>query len=312
MTRLSWQETGSGKAAVVTDEGRRLADYSWSDAKNHPYFSAVRPLQHNGILTNTAPWDHRWHHGLWWSWKFLNGVLYWEDHEGYGGGSGVMGHSVVTGHTVRTDYGIVEISEELEWRPVSSGDPVLRERRSILLHTQLAGVDAWALDWDSVWTAEVPVEFTATPYPEYWWGGYGGLNYRAARSMAAGETIIASEDRTGREAVHSLPGAWGALLGNVDGAGTDEPNAPAFGGVALLAHPGNAPVPIYVFSAADDFGFLATAPLMHRAMQLPAGENLRMRHRAVILGTAVDHSALDRLSRQYGGEEHRHQPKTQH
>ncbi|WP_210480473.1 DUF6807 family protein [Naasia sp. SYSU D00948] len=303
MTRLSWQETGPETAAVVTEEGRRLADYSWSAAKNHPYFSAVRPLQHDGILTNTAPWDHRWHHGLWWSWKFLNGVLYWEDHPGYGNGSGAMGRSYVTGHTVAAEDGAVDIREELEWRPDGSSEPVLRERRSVRLHADLDGVEAWALDWDSTWTAATPVELSVTSYPEHWWGGYAGLNYRAARSMAAGETILASGDRTGREAVHSHPGTWGALLGNVDGAGTDEPNEPAFGGVALLAHPANAPLPLYVFSAADEFGFLATAPLMHSTKRLAEGETLRLRHRAVVLGSAVDHAALDRLSRHYGGEE---------
>ena len=308
MTSLRWTETAPGSGAVSTADGKPLARYSWSAEKNHPYFSAVRPLQHAGVLTNTAPWDHRWHHGLWWSWKHINGVLYWEDHEDYGGGGDGLGRSLVVEHSVDETDGGLTIRETLTWSPVATGRPVLEERRSVRLHTDLDGIEAWALDWDSEWTALERADLTVTPYPEHWWGGYAGLNYRAARSMAAGETILASGDRTGREAIHSHEGEWGALLGKVDGAGTDEPNAPAFGGVALLIHPGNplTPTPLYVFSAEDEFGFLASAPLMHQTLQLAEGETLHLRHRAVVLGESVDHAALDRLSRQYGGGENKH------
>jgi len=305
VTSLRWAETGPGTGLVSTGEGAPLARYSWSADKNHPYFSDVRPLQHQGVVTNTAPWDHRWHHGLWWSWKFINGVLYCEDHEEYGGGEDGLGRSAVVEHSVDDADGELTIREDLTWSPVATGRPVLEERRSVRIHTSLDCVDGWALDWDSEWTATEPVTLSVTSYPEHWWGGYAGLNYRASRSMAAAETILASGGRTGREAVHSHPAEWGALLGNVDGTGIDEPNAPAFGGVALLVHPDNpmTPTPLYVFSAADEFGFLASAPLMHAPRELRAGETLRLRHRAVVLGAAVDHSALDRLSREYSGEE---------
>lgn len=303
MTTLQWQEGDDGRAVLTTADGRHLADYSWSAEKNHPFFSHVRPLQHDGILTNTAPWDHRWHHGLWWSWKFLNGILFWEDHPDYGNGGGALGRSWVTAHDVTVDDAGVHIEETLDWRPDGSDEALLTEERRITVHTAIEGVDAWALDWDSTWTAQVPVELSVTPYPEHWWGGYAGLNYRAARSMAEEERILASEGRNGREAVHAEDGVWAALLGNVDGAGTDEPNRPAYGGAALLVHPGNGPTPLYVFSAADEFGFLATAPLMHEGRQLAEGERLRLRHRVVVLGHDIDHDTLDKLSRDYTGEE---------
>ncbi|WP_160150839.1 DUF6807 family protein [Microbacterium timonense] len=304
MTSLRWQERGDATAVIVTDDGRHLADYSWSTAQNHPFFSHVRPLQHDGVLTNTAPWDHRWHHGLWWSWKFIDGVLFWEDHPDYGNGTGALGRSWVTGHEVTVGDAGIRIDETLAWRPDGSDQALLTEVRRITAHTALDGVDAWALDWDSTWTANAAVELSVTPYPEHWWGGYAGLNYRAARSMSEEERILASGGRLGRETVHSHEGQWAALLGNVDGAGTDEPNRPAYGGAAILVHPENGPTPLYVFSAADEFGFLATAPLMHGSRQLARGETLRLRHRVVVLGHDVDHETLDRLSRAYGGKEH--------
>lgn len=181
MTALVWRERDDATAVLTTADGRLLADYSWSSEKNHPFFSHVRPLQHDGVLTNTAPWDHRWHHGLWWSWKFLNGILFWEDHPDYGNGNGALGRSWVTGHDVTVDDSGVRIDETLDWRPDRSDEALLTEVRSIRIHTALDGIDAWALDWDSTWTAQAPVELTVTPTPST-----GGAGMRVSITVRRG------------------------------------------------------------------------------------------------------------------------------
>lgn len=301
MTTLDWQPDGPDVLAIRTDEGRQVARYSYSAAKNHPYFWDVRPVNHGGVLTTHAPWDHRWHHGLWWSWKFVNDVLYWEDSEAYGGARAGLGRSHVVGHAVEETGPGPAIVEDLEWRVDATGQVVLREERRLTLRANLAADDAWAIDWDLRWTAVEDAHFSTTPYPENWWGGYAGLNYRAARSMRTGETILASGGLSGREAVHARPGAWSAYAGNVDGSGTDDPDHPAFGGVAILVHPQNwgTPTPVYTFSATDDFGFLAAAPLMHQDLTLAEGEQVHLRFRTVVLGSALDAAQLDVLHDQY-------------
>jgi hypothetical protein len=299
VSELTWQEDGGGAGAVVAPSGRVLARYDHSNSKNHPYFSEVRPVNHDGVLTATAPWDHRWHHGLWWSWKFLNDVLYWEDHEGYGGNRIGLGRSNVTSHEVESDGEHIVVRNDLSWSANATGDVVLTEDRRMTLGVVSDSV--WFLDWDLRWTAQHEVVLDTTPYPEHWWGGYGGLNYRAARSMAADETIQADGSRTGRTAVHAEPMRWAALSGKVDGSGTDEPNEPAFGGMAIVPHPENPwlPTPAYVFSAEEEFGFLAAAPLMHSQRTLRHGEELRLRYRTVIFGTRLDSEQLDELSARY-------------
>lgn len=295
MSRLSWRRCGQ-YAGHITDGDRELARYSWDPGANHPHFADVRPLQHSGVLTNHAPWDHPWHHGLWWSWKYLNGVLYWENDPEYGGEHNGLGHSTVTRHQVEAADGSVRISQSLRWSPLASGTPVLTEERRLSIGITKTG---WYIDWDLSFTATLPVQATVTPYPQVAWGGYAGLNYRPARSLAAGETIIAAGGACGRDAVHGQPLPWCAYLGRADDAGTGNPNHPAIGGMALLSHPHNPrhPMPAYAFSAGTGaFGFLALAPLMHEPLHLAPGDQSRMRFRSLILGTA---NSADDLEAEY-------------
>ena len=90
-----------------------------------------------------------------------------------------------------------------------------------------------------------------------------------------------------------------AYGGRVDGAGTDEPDQPATGGLAILTHPEDPPVPAYVFSAADEFGFLAAAPLMHGPREIAKGATLTLRYRTVVLGSLPVADEIERLHAQY-------------
>ena len=298
MSGVTWRELAPGVGAVQGPDGSPLARYSWLRA-NHPYFDEIRPLQHRGVLSTHAPHDHRWHHGLWWSWKYLNDVLFWEDHPGYGGNRSGLGRSVVTGHAVEETDGSVVVRDELAWRVDATGEDLLHEQRVVRIAAD-AEARAWTMDWDQTWSADVPVRLDATPWPSTSWGGYAGLNYRPARSMATDELVL-GDGRQGVAQLHGEPSAWAAYGGVVDGAENDEPAEPARGTVALLQHPDNPgyPSPIYCFSATTDFGFLATAPLMRTRLELASPEQLRLRTRVVVLGEAADAQQLAEAHRTY-------------
>lgn len=292
MSGLRWRELTDGVGEVQASDGSPLARYSWLRA-NHPYFDQIRPLSHRGVLTTHAPHDHRWHHGLWWSWKFVNDVLFWEDHPQYGGNRAGLGRSIVTDHAVEESDGTVLLTDQLAWRVNATEEDLLREHRSVRIAADADG-HYWTMDWDQTWSADIPVYLDVTPWPANTWGGYAGLNYRPARSMATDETIV-GDGRRGVAALHGEPSAWAAYSGIVDGAESDEPNKPAHGSIALLQHPDNPryPSPIYCFSAATDFGFLATAPLMREPLQLDRAASLRLRTRVIVLGAAAD---VDKLA----------------
>lgn len=299
MTGLSWRQQSDGSGAITGLDGVALAHYEWRRA-NHPYFDRLRSLTHAGFLTNHAPHDHRWHHGLWWSWKFINDVLFWEDHAGYGGNRVGLGRSVVTEHSVDDSDGSVRIQQRLQWRVDATGEVLLQEERSMVAMLDPDSDARWILDWDQNWTAVTDVRLEVTPWPETIWGGYAGLNYRPARSLAVEESII-GDGFDGAEALHGARSAWAAYTGLVDGAETDEPDVPARGGIAMLQHPANPryPHPVYTFSAGDEFGFLATAPLMHEPLELPASTELRLRHRVLVLDAPPDPDAVRRADASY-------------
>jgi hypothetical protein len=304
---LAWEIAGAGKAVVRAGDGRALADYSYAPEKNHPFFSNVRSATSGAVVTNHAPHDHRWHHGLWWSWKFINDVLYWEDHPDYGGNRIGLGHSQVDEHAVASlKDGRLRVSETLSWRENNTATTVLTEHRTMILSPSAPGMDtAWSIDWDMEWTAEIDAVFDTTPYPEISWGGYAGLNYRPARSLASRESLIANGGREDEAAIHGASASWMAYSGDLDGAENDEPANPAVGGLALFEHPENEGFPhwAYAQTAANGFGFLASAPLMSSGLSLSPGQRLRLRYRTIILGAAADACELDAAYHRYHDEE---------
>ena len=56
--------------------------YEWS-ARRRPF---IHPLHTPSglVLTRDAPDDHPWHHGLWFTIKFVNGENFWEEYDEYG------------------------------------------------------------------------------------------------------------------------------------------------------------------------------------------------------------------------------------
>lgn len=302
MSPISWSETHEGFRILDDEAGDTLGRYSLSRTKNHPFFYELRSLQGQGVVTNHAPWDHRWHHGLWWSWKFVNDVLFWEDHPDYGGNRVGLGRANVEEHNVSARAHGFEVVETLFWVPDGRRSPLLTEKRCMVIGLGgVPGRQSWFIDWDMVWTAEEDVKLQTTPFPENSWGGYAGLNYRAARSMAAEERVLASGGIVGAPAVHGQRVGWAAYTGCLDGAEVDEPKHPAKGGIAIIEHPQNPghPNTMYAWSALDGFGFLAAAPLMRSDLSLAAGANFRLCYRTIILGAEESEVDLSAAQSQY-------------
>jgi hypothetical protein len=300
MTHLRFVEEGAS-CTIVAANGKRLATYCWGRERNAPYFHPLFSYGSKEPLTTLAPFDHRWHKGLWWSWKLINGVVFWEDEMGYGGYGGDLGSTQVVSHAVTANAGSIRIEQELESRVTRTAELLLREARSLAIAPSAGALrGGWMIDWDLTFTAQVDCALDVTPYPSVGHGGYMGLSYRPARSMAWGEEIVDADGRTGAPACHGMSARWGAYTGNMDGDGTDSRGAPARAGVVLLDHPENPryPTPFYSWSGSDDrtsFGFLAASVLMHGPMTLPAGESLHLRYRSACYDGDADVQAISSL-----------------
>lgn len=70
----AWQETDTTLALVNNHEV--VWQFNYNDRFQRPYF---HPLSvNNSMVTSLSPPDHPWHLGLWFCWKYINHVNYWE------------------------------------------------------------------------------------------------------------------------------------------------------------------------------------------------------------------------------------------
>ena len=60
-----------------------MSDAPWTYNRDHRKRPNVHPLKTpSGItLTRDAPEDHPWHHGLWFTIKFVNEENFWEEYD---------------------------------------------------------------------------------------------------------------------------------------------------------------------------------------------------------------------------------------
>jgi hypothetical protein len=69
-----WSETDTTLALVNNEDV--VWQFNYNDRFTRPYF---HPLTvNNTMVTALSPPDHPWHLGLWFSWKYINHVNYWE------------------------------------------------------------------------------------------------------------------------------------------------------------------------------------------------------------------------------------------
>ncbi len=166
--------------------------YAWGDRRRPRIHPLRTPAGH--VLSRDEPEDHPWHHGLWFTIKFVDGDNFWEELPPYG----VLRHRerpVMDGD----DAGTVSIVGTLDWtRPD-------RETVAIVEHRTVAYVplreDAYAVDLDTTLVAQADLRLDRTPFTT--WGGYGGLTLRGAGdlvdttlTLADGELRLTDADGT--------------------------------------------------------------------------------------------------------------------
>ena len=67
-----------GSATTCFDAGKLLWQLNHPKTGVHPWFHPLATP--SGVeITRNRPWDHPWHRGLWFSWKYVNGVNFWNE-----------------------------------------------------------------------------------------------------------------------------------------------------------------------------------------------------------------------------------------
>jgi hypothetical protein len=226
-----------GKWIAIEQDGIERLRYHYQ-MEGDPAPSAPRPFCHpirtpdGTVITALGPADHFWHRGLWFAWKFVNGVNYWEENQEPFGRQITLAPPVVEESAPdRT----VRWTSELAWQDTRDGSEQTRLDERRVLACRLAEDGTMMLDWRSAQTAREDVTLDRTPFTT--WGGYGGLFVRMAHTLERQRILFAGGAATNRPTGETY--RWGAIEGTPQGA----PRAGSAGVSALAgesARPGGA------------------------------------------------------------------------
>lgn len=180
------ERTATG--AKMTRNGRTLWNLEIDNPEGRPFFHPLA-LPSGRMLTDLRPKDHVWHLGYWFSWKYINGVNYWEPADAERRGTEPEGQTRVVKKSVGVDGLACNVRLELEYGPRKGGVPVLAETRNITIDPP---------DRNGGYTITVRHEFKALadvtidrtpPHGDVktgkWGGGYAGATLRLSPEAAS-------------------------------------------------------------------------------------------------------------------------------
>ncbi len=193
---LSWKQSDTTLSLINNSD--IVWQYNFRNRFGKPYFHPVTVK--NSTLTCVSPPDHPWHLGLWFSWKFINGVNYWEylsdfksEETGYksAGITGIQKIKILKNTDFSTD-----LQMELQYHPADSVT-VMAEKRNIHISPPLSD-GSYFMDNEYFFNPLVDeVVLDRTPIegePEgQSWGGYAGLSIRFNQDFTSPEIIVPSD-----------------------------------------------------------------------------------------------------------------------
>jgi hypothetical protein len=271
--RYDWRQTDSSLALL--NNGHVVWQFNFDKKQGKPYFHPVC-LTDGTELTWHRPPDHPWHYGLWFSWKYINGLNYWEEDRktGLSEGRTEIKSIKVQPHD---DYS-AQIVMQLSYHPPSQ-PPVLTESCRIYV-TKPVNDGRYYIDWVSRFAAgAADVLLDRTPIPGEQdgqsWGGYAGLSVRLAKNTSDWQ-LTDSEGRQDLQA-HGEKARWMNFAGRVG----DNKNF----SIAIFDHPDNLrhPSPGFVIMEPKvPFGYFSPALLFNKSHTLPAGKSFSLKYRVLI------------------------------
>lgn len=285
-TDADWQWTETDTSYALQRADRVLWQYNFNTTKGKPFFHPLCTPE--GIpITALSPDDHPWHLGLWHSWKYINGLNYWEYKREapwtYAGVTTIQSIEI----NKRADRS-AEINLRLVYHPEDSA-PVLDEIRHIRVSPPGAP-GAYAIDYTMMYQArEKPVVLDRTPLENEpggkKWGGYAGLSARMNQDFWEPRFINGNGTHT---KAHGDQYPW-KYFGSKSLTGAQV-------GLLIMAHPHNAGHPPAWFvedNPGHPFYYFSPAPLFYNPITLGPSDTLHLRYRVIVLSGEVGPNLMD-------------------
>ncbi len=301
---LRWHKNHR-RSIALTSHGDDLWRFQYDPNQAHCYFHPLS-LPGCGPMTWDQPADHVWHHGLWFSWKYINGVNFWENAPGKKQPAGRTHWQPPKIHTfadrsaqidLQLGYSISkpkaatgsEPNAATDSKPIAATDPeptegngqdsskelLLTEQRRIKVSPPAAD-GSFTIDWQAEFTAIADkVTLDRTPLPDEpngkAWGGYSGLSLRlqnwAQRSAQNEKGPIEFNHQNRYRGRHRALDYQGVLDGEDVGIAIEEVGSNL-----------NSPTPWYSIRS-DQMSFFTPAVICYGAHSLKRGEHFRLHYR---------------------------------
>jgi type 1 glutamine amidotransferase len=195
---FTWEETDTSVA--LRNHEDIIWKFNYNNRFGKPYF---HPLSVNySSLTCVSPPDHPWHLGLWFSWKYINEINYWEyldefksEETGYKS-AGVTEIKKIE-ITKNNDFS-TGIIMDVSYHP-ANGSSVLSEKSRMYISAPSED-NSYFIDYDCTFESLVEeVVLDRTPVdgePEgVSWGGYAGLSIRFNQDYTSPLILFPSQNQ---------------------------------------------------------------------------------------------------------------------
>lgn len=269
-----WKQD-ENRSLELTDGDKTLARFQLACAPLDPHFEVLATTGgHNMVWV--GPPDHVWHYGLWFSWKLINGVNFWETDPKT---REQQGRNVVLEPkiTSRPDGESARVTYRERSLPDAQGPAVLEDKVEIIIHKP-KGDEGVRVEWNMTTTALEAVILNRTPPPgdepgakEY--GGYGGFSWRGAKELS--EIHYMDSEQRKDEAIHRQHATWVSVNGLIH-----EQKA----GLLVVPHPANPRQPSsWYVTSNGKLPFWYVNPAMLQDAPLKMTKDQTMRHRYLLI-----------------------------
>ena len=279
---LRWNRTDTTFALVKGNDV--IWQYNFNTIRGKPFFHPLKA----GIsdITSLSPDDHPWHLGLWFSWKYINGINYWEYERGkdikpwhFKGITEITDISFEKGNnhsgTIKLDIAYHEENKPdlmHELRKISVSEPDASGKYFIDYDMQFVAIaDSVVLD-----RTPLPGEKNGKSY-----GGYAGLSVRFDQDFW--HSFLIAPDDVNDSLLHGRPMPWlyfgfRTLTGNTVG-------------TAIFDNPKNLnyPTPWFIVNSdKEPFYYYSPAILFRTPLVMQKNDTLRLRYRVMLYPGSVE------------------------
>ncbi len=287
-----WKVDGH-RSLELLESDTTLVRFIVDAAPRDPHFEILATADGRNTVW-VAPPDHVWHYGMWFSWKYVNGVNFWETDRKTGKQPGL--NRIEDAAIVSQPDGDTAIIRYRELaHPDPAGPAVLEDAVEIEIRRP-SNKNGPQVTWRVTTTALTDVTLDRTPIPGEPggrnWGGYAGFSWRGTKEFS-GVRFTDSEGRKDMD-IHRQLARWV----NVTGALQEKP-----AGLLLIDHPANPGHPVSWYLYCDPkhpFWFANPARIQPEPITLKKGDELHHIYRVIVHDGNMGHDAITRTVTNFG------------